>query len=98
VNPGLFAAFLEAGDVMGTFVGHDHVNDFEGELFGIRIGYGRASGFSPYGREGFERGARVIRLQEGERAFATWLRLADGSRVDQAEHEPEAWRADLGRG
>lgn len=91
INSGFFAALVEAGDVMGTFAGHDHVNDFEGELHGIRLCYGRASGFSPYGREGFERGARVIQLQEGERAFRTWLRLADGSRVEQAEHEPEAW-------
>ncbi len=91
LNSGFFAALVEAGDVMGTFAGHDHVNDFEGELHGIRLCYGRASGFSPYGREGFERGARVIQLQEGERTFRTWLRLADGSRVEQAKHQPEAW-------
>jgi Calcineurin-like phosphoesterase len=91
LNSGFFAALVEAGDVMGTFAGHDHVNDFEGELHGIRLCYGRASGFSPYGREGFERGARVIQLQEGERTFRTWLRLADGSRLEQAEHEPDAW-------
>jgi hypothetical protein len=97
VNSGLFAAFVEAGDVMGTFVGHDHVNDFEGELLGIRLCYGRASGYSPYGRDGFERGARVIRLREGERGFQTWLRLADGARVDQADHEPESWHSTASR-
>ena len=36
VNSGFFAALFEAGDVMGTFVGHDHVNDYEGALRGIR--------------------------------------------------------------
>lgn len=36
MNSGLFAAFLEAGDVMGAFVGHDHVNDFEGVTRTIR--------------------------------------------------------------
>jgi hypothetical protein len=74
-NSGFFAALREGGDVMGTFVGHDHVNDFEGELDGIRLCYGRASGFNTYGFLGFERGARVIRLREGERDFETWLRL-----------------------
>ena len=27
INTGMFAAMKEAGDVMGTFVGHDHDND-----------------------------------------------------------------------
>ena len=89
LNSGFFAAVIEAGDVLGAFVGHDHVNDFEGELHGIRLCYGRASGHSPYGRDGFQRGARVIRLREGERSFETWLRLDDGSIVsDPPAHEP----------
>lgn len=88
-NSGLFAALLEAGDVMGTFCGHDHVNDFEGELHGVRLCYGRATGFSPYGREGFPRGARVVRLQQGERSFLTWVRLEDGlALTSPPTHEP----------
>jgi Calcineurin-like phosphoesterase len=88
-NSGLFAALLEAGDVFGAFCGHDHVNDYEGELHGIRLCYGRATGFSPYGREGFLRGARVIRLLEGERRFETWVRLEDGSALSNPPvHEP----------
>jgi hypothetical protein len=91
VNSGFFTALVEAGDVMGAFAGHDHVNDFEGELHGVRLCYGRATGYSGYGLDGFERGARVIRLQEGRRAFDTWIRLADGSVVtDPPVHEPEA--------
>lgn len=93
INSGLFAAMVERGDVMGTFVGHDHINDFWGELYGIRLTYGRASGYNTYGKDGYPRGARVIRLQEGEHAFSSWLRLDDGS-VDQQEtkHEPESKR------
>ena len=88
-NSGFFAALLEAGDVLGAFCGHDHVNDYEGDLHGIRLCYGRASGFSPYGREGFQRGARVIRLREGERRFDTWVRLEDGSALlEPPVHEP----------
>lgn len=90
VNSGLFAAMLENGDVTGTFVGHDHINDFWGEHYGIRLCYGRASGYSTYGREGFPRGARVIKLKAGERGFESWLRLDDGSVVEaQDEHAPE---------
>jgi hypothetical protein len=91
VNSGLFAAFLEAGDVMGAFVGHDHVNDYDGELWGVRLCYGRAGGWGGYGREGFARGARVLRLREGERAFETWIRLDGGALAERPLHEPEAW-------
>lgn len=90
VNSGIFAAFLEAGDVMGTFVGHDHVNDFEGELWGVRLCYGRAGGYGSYGRDGFRRGARVVRLREGERGFETWIRLDDGSLAERPLREPFA--------
>ncbi len=83
LNTGFFSALLEAGDVMATFVGHDHVNDFETELCGLRLCYGRATGYSSYGREGFARGARLIRLHEGTRAFDTWLRLDDGKTLIQ---------------
>jgi 3',5'-cyclic AMP phosphodiesterase CpdA len=90
VNSGLFTAMLEMGDVAGTFVGHDHVNDYSGELYGIQLCYGRATGYNTYGREGFPRGARVIRLYAGERRFDSWLRLDDGSALmEPARHEPE---------
>jgi hypothetical protein len=75
VNSGLFATLHECGDVIGTFAGHDHVNDFEAELLGVRLCYGRATGYNEYGRRGFARGARVIELREGRRSFDTWLRL-----------------------
>jgi hypothetical protein len=77
MNSGFFAAMVEMGDIMGTFVGHDHINDFEGELYGIRLCYGRSTGYDSYGKEGMERGARVIRLQAHQREFETWIRLAD---------------------
>lgn len=90
LNSGLFAAMVEAGDVMGVFVGHDHVNDFEGELHGVRLCYGRGSGYNTYGREGFPLGARVIRLREGCRGFETWIRLHDGGVAPAPpEHAPE---------
>jgi hypothetical protein len=78
VNSGLFSVLVETG-VMGVFVGHDHVNDFEGRLCGVRLCYGRAGGYSSYGRPGFARGARVIRLREGASDFETWVRLDDAA-------------------
>lgn len=77
------------GDVIGTFCGHDHTNDFSGTLHGIKLCYGRASGYNTYGKEGFMRGSRVIQLNQGQHEFATWLRLEDGSVVhEQPTHDP----------
>jgi len=70
-NSGLFDAIQEAGDVMGVFAGHDHVNDYEGKLAGIRLCYGRATGFASYGRAGFPRGGRVIDLIARAKDFET---------------------------
>lgn len=89
LNTGMFAAMKQMGDIMGTFVGHDHTNDYCGDLYGIWLCYGRAGGYNTVGEEPFERGTRVIRLTEGERGFETWQRLADGTVViDPPEHEP----------
>lgn len=41
LNTGMFAAMKEAGDVMGTFVGHDHDNDYSVMWHGILLAYGR---------------------------------------------------------
>lgn len=94
INSGFYAALHEMGDVLGTFVGHDHINDFVGDLHGIRLCYGRGTGYNTYGREGFARGARVIRLRAGVRDFDTWLRLEGGEQVTvQPRHAPEVTRA-----
>lgn len=80
VNTGLFAAMRLCGDVMGTFVGHDHVNDYLVSYYGILLGYGRfTGGATTYNDIPGGPGARVVELQAGERHFKTWLRLADGS-------------------
>jgi len=73
LNSGLFTSMLEMGDVMGTFAGHDHDNDYVGELHGIQLCYGRVTGYSTYGE--LVRGVRVITLLEGKRKFDTWLEL-----------------------
>ncbi len=80
-NSGFLDAMAAAGGVMGVFVGHDHINDYEGTLRDIRLCYGRGTGYATYGREGFRRGARVIRLRENTGGLETWCRLDDGSVV-----------------
>ena len=80
INTGMFAAMVEAGDVMGTFVGHDHVNDYMGVLYDIALAYGRCSGArNAYGE--FPPGGRVIVLKKGKREFDTWIREAKGDVV-----------------
>ncbi len=81
INSGMFCAMLESGNVDGVFVGHDHINDYEGNWHGIRLCYGRAGGYGSYGHDDMPRGARLIRLQKDQPGFTTWLRLADGSSV-----------------
>ncbi|MDD4661446.1 MAG: metallophosphoesterase family protein [Massilibacteroides sp.] len=71
LNSGLFTAMIECKDVMATFAGHDHNNNYIGNLRGICLAYGNASGRQSYGSIG--RGARVIELYEGERKFDTWI-------------------------
>jgi hypothetical protein len=78
INSGLFCSFVERGDVMGVFVGHDHNNDFVGSLDDICLGYGRKTGYVSAYHEVLERGARVIELYENERKFDTYIRTLSG--------------------
>ncbi|TJY44537.1 metallophosphoesterase [Cohnella pontilimi] len=90
LNTGMFAAMVEMGNVIGTFVGHDHDSDFCGELHGIMLCYGRKTGYNNYMKPGFAKGARVIVLEEAGSGFRTWLRLEGGQTVmDQPIHQPE---------
>ncbi len=69
-NSGLFAAALERGDVLGIFCGHDHVNDYVGDYFGVRLGCSASAGFAAYGLGGADdhrlRGARLFTVEERE--------------------------------
>lgn len=77
-NDGLFSAFARTGKMRGVFVGHDHINDFEGTLHNIRLCYGRATGCQAYGLEGFPLGARIIEIDEKENDFNTSIYLEGG--------------------
>lgn len=90
-NSGLFSAMLEEGNMRGVFVGHDHINDYWGELYGIRLCYGRATGYNTYGKEDYLRGARIILLDRNTPAqFITYIHLSDDTIIkEQASHFPE---------
>ncbi len=84
INSGMFAAMVESGSVMGTFVGHDHDNDYVVANHGIAMGYGRFSGDrTTY--NSLRHGFRVIVLKEGKREFESWIHEDDGSIVDHME-------------
>ena len=84
LNSGFFTALVEAGSVLGTFVGHDHSNDFAAMLHGICLAYGRSVGLDTYGD--LERGARVIELREGRKDFESWIREESGNVADRFSH------------
>ena len=88
-DTGLFKAMKDVG-ISAMFCGHDHTNDYEGTWEGVDLCYGRGSGYGAYGKDGYQRGARIIELREGTRGYSGYIRLADGTVADRPIHEPEA--------
>ncbi|KAI9112492.1 hypothetical protein K1719_016415 [Acacia pycnantha] len=93
VNSGVLKTFVSMGDVKAVFMGHDHKNDFCGNLDGIWFCYGGGFGYHAYGKVGWPRRARIIlaELQKGQSSWMgvekirTWKRLDDEkfSRIDE---------------
>ncbi|PON49433.1 Phosphoesterase [Parasponia andersonii] len=86
VNSGFFTTMVEAGDVKAVFTGHDHLNDFCGELTGIQLCYAGGFGYHAYGKAGWSRRSRVVvatleKLEKGGwggvKSIKTWKRLDD---------------------
>jgi len=77
INTGMFAAMVLQRNVLGAFVGHDHVNNYVAQLHKIALGYGYFSGGNSYGSRPLN-GARLILLETGKKTFTTWLRRVDG--------------------
>jgi hypothetical protein len=91
--------FAKENGVQAIWSGHDHVNDFVGVWDGVRIGYGRKTGYGSYfygstivadrGNGSVvvpvQRGARIIELRQGESAVnaKTWIALESGVREYQ---------------
>lgn len=62
-NAGQFDSWKKTGDIKGAFFGHDHVNDFTGNLDGILLGQNKTSGFRAY-TDGCRSAVRLITLYE----------------------------------
>jgi hypothetical protein len=85
INTGMFAAMLEAGDVMGTFVGHDHTNDYIGLYYNIALAYGRVSKQMKDPSDPLP-GGRVIVLKQGKHEFNTWIREFGKKKVQECNY------------
>ena len=87
-NSGMYAAMQSRGDVKGLFVGHDHINTYVADYYGILLGYGPGTGFGTYGLGGDAdhrlRGARVFHLDESDEDVLTGteLRFASDYGID----------------
>jgi 3',5'-cyclic AMP phosphodiesterase CpdA len=91
LNSGLFASIKEMGDVMGTFAGHDHDNDYAVMYKGILLAYGRFTGGNTvYNHLG--NGGRVIELTEGERTIKTWIRLKNNEIIHTVHYPADFLR------
>ncbi|XP_008811437.1 probable inactive purple acid phosphatase 28 isoform X3 [Phoenix dactylifera] len=84
-NSGVLKSLTSMGDVKAVFLGHDHLNDFCGNIDGIWFCYGGGFGYHGYGRAGWPRRGRVIlsQLRKGKKAWMgvesirTWKRMDD---------------------
>ena len=86
LNTGLYTSMLEAKDVVATFVGHDHDDDYIVDYNGMMLVYGRyTGGKTVYNNLPEGNGARVIVLEEGSRAFTTWVRLRNGEVIEKVD-------------
>ena len=63
INSGQFASWKKMGDVKGAFFGHDHMNNFAGEVDGILLAQCKTSGFRAY-TDGGRPAVRLITVHE----------------------------------
>ncbi|WP_295356263.1 metallophosphoesterase family protein [uncultured Prevotella sp.] len=92
INSGMFTAMREQGDVMATFVGHDHDNDYCVMHHNLLLCYGRFTGGNTEYNH-LKNGARVIVMKEGERKFETYIRERSGQVVDRTQY-PDSYVKD----
>ncbi|KAL9248877.1 putative inactive purple acid phosphatase 29 [Drosera capensis] len=72
INSGFFTTLIETGDAKAVFTGHDHLNDFCGELTGIYLCYAGGFGYHAYGKAGWSRRARVVVASLEKTPKGTW--------------------------
>ncbi len=91
INGGQFDAWVETGDVMATFYGHDHVNSFTTTYEGIDITTVPTVGCNSYSND-MNRGVGLITLDENDLSTYEYevlymydFALAEGSQILECE-------------
>lgn len=78
VNSGLLAEIIERGDVKLIVCGHDHINDFEGNILDVKLSMDAGLNYDGYCDDDL-RGGRVVDIDENDpRNYKTYMvRSAD---------------------
>ncbi len=91
INGGQMAAWIETGDVLATFYGHDHVNDFTTTYEGIDITTVPTVGCNSYSND-INRGVGLITLDENDLTTYQYealrmydFALAEGSKIPECD-------------
>lgn len=73
----VFEVYRASDRVRAVFCGHDHVNDYVGVHKGVKLAYGRVSGWSGYGD--WQRGGRAIDINLNDQSYRTRVVLSSGA-------------------
>lgn len=91
INGGQMDAWLETGDVMATFYGHDHINDFTTTYEGIDITTVPTVGCNSYSND-INRGVGLITLDENDLTTYQYealrmydFALSEGSKIPECD-------------
>ena len=89
ITTGQYEAWVEQGDIIGAYFGHDHVNTFVGRTEdGIVLGYNGGFGFATYGDPG-ERYARIYDFDADDVENYTQQTIYYTQTVVEGPAEPE---------
>ncbi len=84
-NYGQFDTMAMRGDVLAIYSGHDHVNSYETELYGVKIINTPGATYNSYGNE-IVRGSRLITVNENDPdAFTTEVITVNDFAVENEE-------------
>ena len=86
VNSGFFATLVQRGDVKTVVVGHDHINDCEGEYMGIKLTYDAGIGYDGY-CAGDLRGGRIVDITESDPWNVATYMVRSSDFVENYEYE-----------
>ncbi|MBR3816644.1 MAG: metallophosphoesterase [Clostridia bacterium] len=89
VTTGQYEAWLEQGDIIGAYFGHDHINTFVGRTEdGIVLGYNGGFGFATYGDPG-ERYAKIFDFDASDVENYTQQNVYYTETVTEEPDEPQ---------